>query len=274
MTRKYIMKNHPNPKHIISWGLGLQSTALCVMSALEENWIRKVDYIITSDTLFEHSYSYKIRDFYFNYLSNLGMDIYIVNNGDIKNPGKHNELPLWTDKGSPLKRQCTGHFKITPIRRKTRELLNISLLNTGRTKKGSVIMYLGITYDESERIKESNRNYIINYFPLVDLKYTREDCISYLKEKNLPVPNKSCCIHCPYQGAKQWDFIKENYPEDFALAIEYDEKIRKPTKSMIDRGIYSGNLYLWSKSIPLRDVNFSDLVDSKVDICDEGYCFI
>ena len=274
MPRKYIMKPHPNPKHIISWGLGLQSTTLCVMSAFGDYGIRKVDYIITSDTLFEHSYSYKIRNFYLDYLNNLGMEVHVVNNGDIKNVGDHNNLPLWTDKGSPLKRQCTGYFKIIPIRRKTRELIGVSKSNTGRTKKGSVIMYLGITYDESERVKESNRNYIINYFPLVDLKFTRQDCVDYLKKRNLPIPNKSCCIHCPYQGTKQWEFIKNNYPNDFKLAVDYDRNIRKPTKSMLSRGLYSGNLYLWQKSKPLDEVDFSKLLESKEEICDEGYCFI
>ena len=274
MARKYIMKNHPNPKHIISWGLGLQSTALCVMSAFQDYGIQKVDYVINSDTMFEHSYSYEIRDFYTDYLTNLGMSVHIVSNGDISKPTVHNELPLWTETGAPLKRQCTGHYKIKPIRIKTRDLLGLSLSNTGRTKKGSVIMYLGITYDESERVKNSNRQYIINYFPLVDLKLNRNDCVNYLKNKGLPVPNKSCCIHCPYQGIKQWKFVKDNYPNDFKLAVEYDESIRIPTKSMLDRGIYTGNLYIWSRLEPLDNANFNDLIDSSADMCDEGYCFI
>lgn len=268
------MKNAKNPKTFISWGLGTQSTALCVMSTLGDFGIKKVDHIITSDTLFEHSYTYKIKEFYLNWLLDQGMDVHTVNNGSAEEIGEHNNLPLWTEHGAPLRRQCTGYFKIDPVRKKMRELLGISLSNTGRTKKGAAILYLGITYDEAERMSDSNRQYIINEYPLVDLRLTREDCINYLKDKGLPVPFKSCCIHCPYQGAKQWQFVKENYPEDFQQAVDYDYKIRIPTDSMLKRGLYSGELFIWKGSQPLEDVDFNQLVEDKLDICDSGYCFI
>jgi hypothetical protein len=268
------MKLNPNPKYFISWGLGVQSTTLCVMSALEDFGIKKVDHIITADTKFEHSYTGENKDFYVKWLEEHGMKVYTVNNGNAEEIGKNNLLPLWTDKGAPLRRMCTFEYKISPIRNKIRELLGVSASNTGRTRKGSAILYLGISYDEAERMSDSDREYIINQYPLIDIKFTRQMCLEYLESKRLPLPKKSCCINCPFQGAKQWRFVKDNYPEDFQKAVEYDRKIRKPSKAILDRGIYSGDLYIWKKHIPLEKANFDSLAEDKLDACDSGYCFV
>jgi len=50
--------------------------------------------------------------------------------------------------------------------------------------------------------------------------------------------------------------------------------MRVSTDSMIKRGIYTKNLYVWKGSIPLKDVDFNSLVEDKEEICDSGYCFI
>ena len=52
--------------------------------------------------------------------------------------------------------------------------------------------------------------------------------------------------------------------------------MRVSTDSMIKRGIYTKNLYVWKGSIPLKDVDFTNIdTESEIDgYCDEGYCFI
>jgi hypothetical protein len=269
------MKSVENPYRFVSWGCGVQSTTLCVMSTM--NLIPRVDAVITADTLWEHSYTYKIRDLYKNWLEEREIRVEIVNNGDIRIPTEHANLPLWTSKsGAPLRRQCTGEYKIVPIRRKIRELCGISQLNVGRTKRGLAVLYLGISYDEAERMRDSDRNYIINEYPLVDMKITRQDCIEFLKKCNLSVPMKSACVICPYQGAERWQYIKENYPDEFKQAVEYDKLIREPSISMSKRGHGDLKLYLWKKLKPLDDEDFTQYIKENDynDICDSGYCFI
>jgi hypothetical protein len=276
MARKYEMKLCENPYVFISWGCGVQSTTLCVMSAL--GMIPKVDAIITSDTGWEHSYTYKIRDWYIKWLREREIKVEIVSNGNIYTDEDRNNLtlPLWTgNSGAPLRRQCTGKYKIDPIRKKMREFCGVSPFNTGRTKKGLIKLYLGISMDEAERMADSNRDYIINTYPLVDLKMTRQDCINLLEENNLPVPRKSCCVCCPYQGASSWKYVKDNYKDEFNLAVDFDKKLRNISDRMLSLG-YDFNLYLWKGLKPLEEEDFDSIVQSKdvTDVCDSGYCFI
>jgi len=71
----YVLTEEKNPKHFISWGCGVQSTTLCVMSALGD--IKKVDHIITADTGWERSVTYNIRDWYIDWLRKHGLSVHI-----------------------------------------------------------------------------------------------------------------------------------------------------------------------------------------------------
>ncbi len=271
----YTVSKEENPKYVISWGCGVQSTTLCVMSALGD--IKKADYIITADTGWERSVTYQVRDWYINWLNKRGMNIYIVQEGNILADNKdHSDLPLWYKKNkAPLQRQCTAHYKITPIRRKVRELMGLRQDNKGRTKKDSAIMMLGISMDESQRMSDSNRAWVKNDYPLIDLKMSRADCINYLKEKGLPVPPKSACIGCPYTGADRWLELKTKYPEEFLQAVEFDRSIRRPQERMLKRG-FTEDLFVWKKCVPLDEEDFEKYVNenSLSDLCDSGYCWI
>jgi 3'-phosphoadenosine 5'-phosphosulfate sulfotransferase (PAPS reductase)/FAD synthetase len=267
----YTVSENPNPKKFISWGKGLQSTALCVMSA--KGLIDKVDAIVTAETGWEHPHTYEIERFYTKFFQNSGIPVYKVQAGDIHfaNQREFNELPLWDgNKRYPLKRQCTSSYKIEPIRLKMRELCGLRLDNKGRTLSKTAYLYLGISYDESERIAISNRKWIENVYPLVDMKWTRKDCEDFLARESLPVPMKSSCVICPYKSPAFWKYTKENYPEDFLKAIEFDESIRV-NRRMFDKG-YTSMLYLYKKLVPLADAKFTD--DDSLDVCDTGYCFV
>lgn len=274
IKKDYTVSINPNPKYFISWGKGVQSTAMAVMSVLGD--IKRVDAIVTAETGWEHPHTYLIEKYYTEWFQNKGIPVYKVQDADISiyDP-ERTDLPLFSQKlGAPLRRQCTNRYKIAPIRRKMREICGLREDNTGRTLKNTAILYLGISLDEYERMADSNRSWIKNEYPLVDKKFTRQDCIDYLMKLNLPVPMKSSCVICPYKGAKSWIYTKENYPEDFAKAVEYDHKIRTPATGMIRRG-YTDKLYLSKLLKPLDEIDFTSIVDnSKQEICDSGYCFI
>lgn len=271
----YNLSEEKNPKYFISWGCGVQSTTLCVMSALGD--IKKIDYVITADTGWERSVTYQVRDWYIHWLQEHNISVHIVQEGNIlTDVGDHSDLPLWYGKNkAPLQRQCTAHYKIVPIRRKMRELMGLRTDNKGRTKKNSAILYMGISLDEAQRMADSNRTWIKNEYPLIDLKMTRQDCIQYLKDKGLPVPPKSACIGCPYTGADRWLELKNKYPEEFQQAVAFDESIRIPKERMLSRG-FTEKLYVWKKCIPLAEENFEQYVQENAlaDLCDSGYCWI
>lgn len=269
----YIVGECKEPKKFISWGCGIQSTVLCVMSALGD--IEKVDAIITAETGWEHEYTYKVRDYYVKWLEEHGQTVYIVQEGDIHNDLDRLSIPAWCDNGAPLRRQCTAYYKITPIRRKMRELCGLRLDNKGRTLKNTVHMLMGISTDEAERMSDSNRSWILNRYPLIDAGMSRASCIDYLKSKGLPVPMKSSCVICPYIQPSWHKFIKDNYHKDFQDAIEFDNKLRH-LDSIISKG-RTKELFLYKGIKPLSEADLeTDLLREKkaLDFCDSGYCFI
>lgn len=195
---------------ILSWGLGLQSTALLEMSLSGDNGIPKLDVAIFSDTGYEHEYSYEIYNFYAPRAIEAGIKVVKIGGQDIfTDQYKHVSLPLFirgTDR--MIKRKCTRDYKIRPIQRKIRDLLGVK--RHGRLKANLVTLWLGITVDEIQRAKDSRVAFINHQFPLLDLRYQRDDCTAYLKRKQLPVPQKSSCKFCPYQKALEWSNKSEN----------------------------------------------------------------
>lgn len=274
MTRKYEMKLESNPKVFLSWGKGLQSTTLGVMAV---QGLINLNGIITADTHWEHSYTNQIEEWYTNYFQQNGISVYKVSSGDIRKESiEKPEIPFYTSpSGAPLRRQCTNEYKIQPCRRMIRELLGVRKEGWGRIRKGSAKLLLGISYDEAERMKDSTASYIINEFPLVDMKYTRKDCTIYLENLELPVPRKSSCICCPYQGAERWYDLKQNFPEDWKDVVEFDNLHRNAPQQMVNRG-HDCKLYLWKKLQPLEQVDWESILEKsdEKDICDSGYCFV
>ena len=270
----YTVKDNPNPKKFISWGAGLQSTCLGVMVIL--GMLPKVDGIIFADPGWEHPYTYKTVDFYTKYFTENGLLVDIVSVGtSIKDFNWVNSPPFFYTTGAPITRQCTSYYKIQPIRQAMRRLCGLSASNTGRTLKKSAYCYMGISYDEAQRMRDSDRNWIAYEYPLVDMKWTRKTCTKLFVDNNLPIPMKSSCMVCPYHKKKEWALIKNTYPEEWDELIKFDEKIRDASPRMRARHT-NAHCYLWKGTIPLKDVDFSEIdTDKEIeDICDAGYCFI
>lgn len=122
-----------------------------------------------------------------------------------------------TGKKGVLRRQCTGEYKIRPVRRHIRKLL---------PKVKKISLWLGISYDEMQRMKQTNLQWITHRFPLIEKRIKRIDCIDNFKEHGFPVPIRSSCVVCPYHSDKYWLWIYENEKESFEAAVQLDEKIR------------------------------------------------
>ena len=175
----------------LSWGCGVQSTVPAVMSALGD--LESLDVVITADTGWERAKTYEMRNFYTDWLRERGVRVEIVSAGDIRKLGaaEHIHIPFWTSDGGPLRRQCTWHFKIRPIRQYVRELLGYHPSKPPHPPSGSAELWLGISVDEYKRMANSRVKFITHRWPLIERRMTRQDCIDYLAEHNLPVPPKS-----------------------------------------------------------------------------------
>lgn len=160
---------------------------------------------------------------------------YIVNNGNIRDDaltdGRFASMPLHMkgEAGNGIgRRQCTNEYKLTPIKRKVRELLGASkvvtpsgLATVGRVpgKPGTrfVNMWVGISTDEIERVRPSDVSYIRRSDPLIDvLNMSRDDCERYLAERWPHPVSRSSCIGCPYHDNKTWREMRDGDPVAFA----------------------------------------------------------
>ena len=261
---------------VISLGAGVQSSTMAIMAAKGD--LPPVDVAIFADTGNEPKAVYT----YLNYLSNiLPFPIFKVRKGNIKDDmlnakGKSNFVvaPFFTQnkitgKKGMVMRQCTNDYKIQPIRIKIRELCNV--------KKGKhfpkdkyVEQWIGISTDEIGRMKPARDKYILNRHPLIEAKMSRQDCINYLKKNDIPLPEKSACIVCPYHNDAYWHFMKTERQEEFADAVEFDKKIRTGSRKIND------HLFLHRKCIPLDEVEFNKKeTDKQLDMFNnecEGMC--
>jgi 3'-phosphoadenosine 5'-phosphosulfate sulfotransferase (PAPS reductase)/FAD synthetase len=178
-----------------SLGWGVQSWTIAAMCALGE--MGKPDFFVHADTDHEKQATYFFAETWTPWLIEHGCRVVTVQADPhtINVVSDQPDFPAFTinDNGGngQLRRQCTGRWKITPIRR----FISAELKRHGLKKTpGIVEAWLGISLDEISRVKDSDVKYINNCYPLLDLKMTRQDCLTWLDKHHLPAPEKSACI--------------------------------------------------------------------------------
>ena len=272
-----IDKDRSKSLTIISLGAGVQSSVMAIMAAKGD--FPPVDCAIFADTGYEPKAVYKYLEFLKKILP---YPIHIVAKGNIKddmissidNGTRFPTAPFFTknaetNKKGMLRRQCTNDYKIQPIRQKIRQLSNVA---KGKhfPKDKYVEQWIGISTDEAQRMKPARDKYILNRHPLIEAKMSRQDCIDYLKKNDIPLPEKSACIVCPYHNDAYWHFMKTERQEEFADAVEFDKKIRTGSRKIND------HLFLHRKCIPLDEVEFNKKeTDKQLDMFNnecEGMC--
>ena len=241
---------------IISLGLGVQSTAMYFMSNLGD--IPRADYAIFADPGAEKQETYEMLDYCKVWAyKNKGIPI-LVNDEknlyeDIKNgtnsKGKRlASIPAFSEHGGILRRQCTAEYKIFPVIKSVRALHNLK----PRQRMKPTEMWLGISMDEMQRMKESQFYNVEYKYPLIDKRLKRVDCLRYLKDKGFPKPIRSACVFCPYHSNKEWIEIKKDR-KAWNIAVEVDKSIRDlSSKGMNDK------MYVHRYRKPLDEIEFDD----------------
>ena len=142
----------------------------------------------------------------------------------------------------------------------------------------SIEMWLGISLDEFTRMNQSTVKFIINRYPLIEQRITRNDCIDYLQAHGLPVPVKSACIGCPYRAASEWIEMRDQSPDEFEDALQFDESVRITTR--LQRVDYKNDMtFIYKKAEPLETADLEhDAAHERqgkqlpLMICESGYC--
>ena len=271
-----IDKNRNKTLTVISLGAGVQSSTMAIMAAKGD--LPPVDCAIFADTGNEPKMVYA----YLELLKKiLPYPVHIVSKGNIMQDmldakGKSNFVvaPYFTQnkitgKKGMVMRQCTNDYKIQVIKKKIRELCNVGYRKRFPKDK-YVEQWIGISTDEVGRMKPARDKYISNRHPLIEANMSRQDCIKYLKDNDIPLPEKSACIVCPYHNDAYWHFMKTERPSEFAIAVDFDKKVRTITRKEDEQ------IFVHRSCKPLDEVEFDKKeTDKQIDLFNnecEGMC--
>jgi hypothetical protein len=85
----------------------------------------------------------------------------------------------------------------------------------------------------AERIKIAQPKYT-HYFPLIDEKLTKKDCINIVQQIGIDIPmmyklgfNNNNCIGCVKGGMAYWNLIRKQFPEIFQKMAEKEREINR-----------------------------------------------
>lgn len=191
---------------------------------------------------------------------------------DVLNRHKFATIPAWTP-GGKIKRQCTPKYKIEPIERTLRLLLGAErweqpcryCASTGRRiapwdsaagegpcsicdgtgiriRVGSVPpdaraeQWIGFSADEFERVTTAGfPSYVTPRHPLIELGWTRNQCIRWMADLGWAGVTKSSCIGCPFHDDETWLEMKDHMrADDWQRLVEFDQQLRGADTGMVE----------------------------------------
>lgn len=240
--------------YVLSYGGGINSSAL-FFYLLEKK--RRLDTVVFADTGEEQQST-------------------ITSVEKMKNICKQKDIPFITVKShhgnlydyyfnkkkvmSIMKRDCTTKFKVAPIRK---------YLRNHYGKKEKFVMYIGISSDEFQRMRDSNVKYITNKYPFVDDKIDRYGNIRILRENGF-LAVKSGCVGCIYNRRKNWvKMIIEN-PAEFQRHLRLEENNTGYPRVLLNGKYSLRSLYVSFKN--QKSLSSFEDVDASCDV--NGSCFL
>lgn len=244
------------PIRVLSLGAGVQSTTLLLMMIHGE--IEKAEHAIFSDTGWEPEAVYQHLSTLKPMMEENGIAFHIVSKGNIRNDflsdgERFASMPLHIrnteGKKGMVRRQCTYEYKLQPLIKKQREIAG--LLPRQRSKDHLMTTVIGISWDESQRMSDPKFPWMINDYPLVEMRMTRQDCIDWCESKGYQRPPRSACIGCPFKSQEEWRHLSTQEKE-WRDAIEFDNALRKHPRILKQ---FKGEAYLHSSLVPLEQVD-------------------
>ena len=253
--------------NVLNLGAGVQSSCLALMAAKGEVGPMP-DFAVFADTQAEPKNVYDWLDWL---EKQLPFPVIRVTNGNLTDE----QLKLRTTKDgrayikrltpvfglSPngdvvaaIGRKCTADYKIKPIIKHIRNACGI----THGQKEITVTQWIGISYDEMQRMKDPAVKWTQHRWPLVEKKMRRSHCIDWMKNNGYPEPPRSACYYCPFHSDEEWRRLRDNDPEHFKKAIEFDYAMREVGKQQNSLRM---EMFLHRQCLPLDKINFDSEED-------------
>ena len=243
---------------ILSFGAGMQSTALALMSCQNGTAETSVfplvpvyDDVVFCDLGMEPPWVMKQVEFTRRACEEAGIHFTVLKSplheDFMQNFGERRtiSIPWWTVKEdghkSRMPRNCTLDYKVNVISKYVRwELLGYKKGQRLREEdKKAHEMHMGFSYEEKRRCKESPNSMFINRFPLVEMQLVRADNYAYIRDVWGLETKASACTFCPFHRNYFFQYLKENEQEEYRRLIEVDELLRnKNPKPPMDSDLF------------------------------------
>lgn len=217
------------PIHILSLGAGVQSSTMALMAAAGEI-TPMPSAAIFADTKAEPQSVYVWLDWL---EKQLPFAVHRVTQGKglehdaLRIRDRKDKLGSWVPSGIPHysvnadgsgghgPRQCTHDFKVVPIMREARRLMK-------EAGAKHVIQWIGISLDEADRMKPARVKYATSFWPLIERRMSRHDCLRWMEKCGHPKPPRSACVFCPYHSDAEWRRLRDEEPAEFARAVKFE----------------------------------------------------
>lgn len=232
---------------VVNFGGGVNS--LAVLVGLSEA-SRRPDIVIFADTLGEKPETYESNVAVNSWLESIGFpSITVVSDAGRRFASLEDEC--LTLKTLPSRAfgfgRCADHWKRRPIERWLKK-------NT----EGEITQAIGYDAGEARRVKSTAMPRSTLWYPLIEWKWGREECVAAIERAGLSVPPKSSCWYCP--SMKKREILA--LPDDLkarAVAME-DNAVLTSIKGL-------GRSYAWRNLIKADESQLRMFPESTVEDC-------
>ena len=294
------MSKTTSPLRSVSYGGGVQSTALLVLAAQGRIDFRLFVFAnVGNDSERKATLRY-VEEYAKPYAAEHGIELAEVQRtlrdgaaetlwGRLTKPGSRSiPIPVRMSNGAPGTRSCTADFKIKVVGKemKRRGATAGRLCTAHRADLGSAkckgrrcvqpnraTIGIGISLDEIHRANtrrvEPHEQIV---YPLLELGLRRIDCERIIREAGLPVPPKSSCYFCPFHRPETWHDMRRQEPEEFEKACQLEDLLNERRDEL-----GKDHVYLTRFNRPLREaipdgVDLLPMFDEADGLCDSGWC--
>ena len=142
---------------------------------------------------------------------------------------------------------CSMKYKIEPVNKRVRAWMD----GNGHKQVTKAIGYDAAEGHRSTKIKQTDLGagrVELNWFPLLEWNWRRDECVDAIARHGLPQPGKSSCFYCPAMKLREIIRLRQEHPEHYARAVAMEE-------NMIVKGRVEGLAFgqKWSEIVKADD---------------------
>jgi len=259
------------PDHVVmSFGAGVQSTTLAYLAMRCDDRLLSVTsrvpgLYVFADTGDEPRAVYSHFETMRLLIESSGSQLDAVSRGQglaehveekiLAGKGGISSPPMWvaTDDGGdslPLRRGCTQDFKSKPIDKHLKAAFGVP-----RGYKGEALLeqWLGISADESSRMRDSREQWRRFRYPLIEMGWKRSHCIDFLDSIGVSAP-RSACVFCPFHNRQEWKALMAD-PVERKRIVAFERMARK---GWSEKGAFGTRTepFLHRSRVPIDEVDF------------------